>query len=87
MDTVANGNVVVVLGEMVAVLWAQKKYEAPIRLKGFVEWTCVDKLLLSLLCLSSQCISRGGGTCHYAETLSAQHSHVVSEFEGLRNPA
>ena len=33
MDTVANGNVVVVLGEMVAVLWAQQKYDAAIRLE------------------------------------------------------
>ena len=47
MDTVANGNAVVVLGEMVAVLWAQKKYEAAIRLEDL--WN--ELALTSSFCL------------------------------------
>jgi hypothetical protein len=83
--TVAKRSEVVVFGEMVAVLWAQKKYEAAIRLEEL--W---NKLALTcsfyLYCAYPANVFRDGLTLvPYAE-ICAQHSHVVSAFEAFAVP-
>jgi DcmR-like sensory protein len=84
--TVAKGSGVVVFGEMVAVLWAQKKYEAAIRLEEL--WN--ELALTSSFCLCcaypANAFRHGLTLGPYAE-ICAQHSRVVSAFEGLRSPA
>jgi CheY-like chemotaxis protein len=84
--SVAKGSGVVVFGEMVAVLWAQKKYDAAIRMEEL--W---NELALTnsfyLCCAYPASAFRDGLTLvPYAE-ICAQHSHVVSAFEGLCSPA
>jgi hypothetical protein len=79
---VAKRSEVVVFGEMVAVLWAQKKYEAAIRLEEL--W---NELALTcsfyLYCAYPANVFREGMTLvPYAE-ICAQHSHVVSVFEAF----
>jgi CheY-like chemotaxis protein len=83
--TVAKRNGVVVFGEMVAVLWAQQKYDAAIRLEEL--WN-----ELALTCSFSLCCAypanafRDGLTLiPYAE-ICAQHSSVVSSFEAFAVP-
>jgi len=84
--SVAKGGAVVVFGEMVAVLWAQEEYDAAIRLEEL--W---NELALTssfyLCCAYPASAFRDGLTfVPYAE-ICAQHSHVVSAFEGLCSPA
>ena len=86
MDTVTNGNVVVVLGEMVAVLWAQKKYEAAIRLEEL--WNELASTSSFYLCCAYPANAfRDDLTLFPYTEICAQHSQVVSAFEDLRNPA
>jgi DNA-binding NarL/FixJ family response regulator len=85
-STVAKGSGIVVFGEMVAVLWAQKKYEAAIRLEEL--W---NELALTssfyLYCAYPANAFRDGFTLVPCAEICAQHSHVVSVFEDLRSPA
>lgn len=82
----AKGSGVVVFGEMVAVLWAQKKYDAAIRLEEL--W---NELALTssfyLCCAYPASAFRDGLTLVPCAEICAQHSHLVSAFEGLRSPA
>jgi DNA-binding NarL/FixJ family response regulator len=84
--TVAKGAGVLVFGEMVAVLWAQKKYEAAIRLEEL--W---NELALTnsfyLCCAYPANAFRDGLTLVPYAKICAQHSQVVSGLEGLRSLA
>lgn len=84
--SVAKGSGVVVFGEMVAVLWAQKKYDAAIRLEEL--W---NELALTssfyLCCAYPASAFRDGLTLVPYAAICAQHSHLVSAFEGLCSPA
>ena len=85
-SSVAKGSGVVVFGEMVAVLWAQKKYEAAIRLEEL--W---NELALTssfyLYCAYPADAFRDGLTLIPYADICAQHSQVVSAFEDFRSPA
>ena len=80
--TVAKRSGVVVFGEMVAVLWAQQKYDAAIRLEEL--WN-----ELALTCSFSLCCAypanafRDGLTLVPYSEICAQHSKVVSSFEAV----
>jgi DNA-binding NarL/FixJ family response regulator len=79
---VANNKRVIVFGEMVAVLWAQKKYEAAIRLEELwneLALTCSFYLCCAYPASAFQERLIGGP---YAR-ICAQHSDVVSGFEAL----
>jgi len=84
--TVAKRGDVVVFGEMVAVLWAQKKYEAAIQLEEL--W---NELALTssfyLCCAYPANAFRDELTLFPYAEICAQHSQVVSAFEDLRSPA
>ena len=84
--SVVKGREVVVFGEMVAVLWAQKNYDAAIRLEKL--WNELGLTSSFYLCCAyPENIFRDGLTLvPYAE-ICAQHSHVVSAFGELRSPA
>ena len=74
-----KGRPVVVFGEMVAVLWARKKYDAAIRLEEL--WNELSRTCLFYLCCAYPA-SGFGGTMKgepYA-TICNQHSEVVSAF-------
>src|SRR5262249_54657851 len=77
--TVAKNRRVVVFGEMVAVLWARKQYEAAIRLEGL--W---NELALSssfyLCCAYPASGFRDALTDQFFGAICAQHSDVVSKF-------
>ena len=77
---------VVVFGEMVAELWAQKKHDAAIRLEEL--W---NELALTcsfyLCCAYPAKVFRNGSTLVPYTEICAQHSQVVSSFEGLCSPA
>ena len=77
--TVANGDRVVLFGEMVAVLWAQKKYEAAIRLEEL--WNELALTNSFYLCCAYPATLFGDALTlfPYAE-ICAQHSQVVSAF-------
>ena len=78
----ANNKRVIVFGEMVAVLWAQKKYEAAIRLEELwneLALTCSFYLCCAYPASAFQERLIGGP---YAR-ICAQHSDVVSGFEAL----
>jgi hypothetical protein len=70
---------VVVFGEMVAVLWAQKKYDAAIRLEEL--WNELSLACSFYLCCAYPA-SGFGGTLkgEPCATICAQHSEVVSAF-------
>jgi hypothetical protein len=48
---------VVVFGEMVAVLWAQKKIRCRYSARRAVERACSDSFVLSMLCVSCERVS------------------------------
>jgi CheY-like chemotaxis protein len=77
--TVAKRNGVVVFGEMVAVLWAQKKYEAAIRLEEL--WNELAATCSFYLCCTypANAFRDALTLVPYAE-ICAQHSQVVSAF-------
>jgi len=82
---VAKHSEVVVFGEMVAVLWAQKKYEAAIRLEELWNELAVT-CSFHLCCAYPANVFRDGLTLvPYAE-ICAEHSHVVSSFEAFAVP-
>ena len=84
--SVEKGSGVVVFGEMVAVLWAQKKYDAAIRLEElWNELGLTSSFYLS--CAYPANIFRDGLTLFPYAEICAQHSHVVSAFGDLRSPA
>jgi DNA-binding NarL/FixJ family response regulator len=78
--SVAKGNGVVVFGEMVAVLWAQQKYEAAIRLEEL--WNELAQNCSFYLCCAypAHAFPEASTPVPYAE-ICAQHSKVVSRFE------
>ena len=84
--TAAKPSDVVLFGEMVAVLWAQKKYDAAIRLEQL--W---NELALTssfyLCCAYPANAFRDDLTLFPYTEICAQHSQVVSAFEDLRSPA
>ncbi|HMK22592.1 MAG TPA: response regulator [Terriglobales bacterium] len=78
---VAKSRRVVVFGEMVAVLWAQKKFEAAIRLEQL--WNELAQTYCLYLCCAYP-----ASTLHDEQTggpfrICAQHSDVVSSFAGF----
>lgn len=75
----AKSRPVVVFGEMVAVLWAQKKYDAAIRLEEL--WNELSLTCSFYLCCAYPANGFGGTLKGepYA-TICAQHSEVVSAF-------
>lgn len=83
--SVAKGGGVVVFGEMVAVLWEQKKYEAAIRLEEL--WNELGLTSSFYLCCAYPANTfRDGMTLFHNAEICAQHSHVVSAFGDLRSP-
>lgn len=83
--SVAIGGGIVVFGEMVAVLWEQKKYEAAIRLEEL--WNELGLTSSFYLCCAYPAnIFRAGLTLFPYAEICAQHSHVVSAFGDLRSP-
>lgn len=77
--TAAKENGVVVFGEMVAVLWAQKKYEAAIRLEEL--WNELAQTCSFYLCCGYPAYAfRDGTTLFPCIEVCAQHSQVVSAF-------
>jgi DNA-binding NarL/FixJ family response regulator len=84
--TVAKGSGVVVFGEMVAVLWAQKKYEAAVRLEELWNELALTSSFYLCCAYPANTFRDGLTLVRYAE-ICAQHSHVVSAFEDLRSPA
>jgi DNA-binding NarL/FixJ family response regulator len=77
--SVAKGSGVVLFGEMVAVLWAQKKYDAAIRLEEL--WNELGLTSSFYLCCAYPAnIFRDGSTLFPYAEICAQHSHVVSAF-------
>ena len=84
--TAAKRSDVVLFGEMVAVLWAQKKYEAAIRLEEL--WNELASTSSFYLCCAYPANAfRDDLTLFPYTEICAQHSQVVSAFEDLRNPA
>ena len=84
--TVAKGSGVVVFGEMVAVLWAQKKYEAAIRLGELWNELALTSSFYLCCAYPANAFRDGLSLVPYAE-ICAQHCHVVSAFGDLRSPA
>jgi hypothetical protein len=89
--TVAKVSGVVVFGEMAAVLWAQKNYEAALRLEELLD-ELAQTSSFCLCCAYPGCAYpanafRGGLILFPYAEICAQHSHVVSVFEGLRRTA
>lgn len=84
-STATKRDGVIAFGEMVAVLWAQKRYEAAIRLEELwneLALTCS----FDLCCAYPANIFRDGvSLIPYAE-ICAQHSEVVSAFADVHNP-
>jgi len=82
----ATGKGVLLFGEMVAVLWEQKRYDAAIRLEEL--W---NELALTssfdLCCAYPAQAFRGESPVAGYASICAQHSHVVSAFEEFRSPA
>ena len=84
--TVAKGSGVVVFGEMVAVLWAQKKYEAAIRLEELWNELALTSSFYLCCAYPGNAFRDSLTPVSYTE-ICAQHSHVVSVFGHLRSPA
>lgn len=85
-NSVAKGSGIVVFGEMVAVLWAEKKYDAAIRLEEL--WNELGLTSSFYLCCAYPAnIFRDGLTLFPYADICAQHSHVVSAFGDLLSPA
>jgi DNA-binding NarL/FixJ family response regulator len=83
--TVAKRSEVVVFGEMVAVLWAQKKYEAAIRLEELWNELALTSSFYLCCAYPANAFRDGLTLVPYAE-ICAQHSHVVSAFETFAVP-
>jgi hypothetical protein len=78
--TVAKRSGVVVFGEMVAVLWAQQKYDAAIRLEEL--WNELALTCSFYLCCAYPANAfRDGLTLVLYAEICGQHSNVVSAFE------
>lgn len=84
--TLAKGSGVVVFGEMVAVLWAHKRYEAAIRLEELWNELALTSAFYLCCAYPANAFQDGLTLFPYAE-ICAQHSHVVSAFADLRSPA
>jgi len=85
-SNVARGSRVLVFGEMVAVLWAQKKYEAAIRLEQWWNELALTSSFYLCCAYPVRTFREGLTVGHYAE-ICAQHSHVVSGFQDFRSTA
>ena len=83
--TVAKRSEVVVFGEMVAVLWAQKKYEAAIRLEELWNELALTCSFYNYCAYPANVFRDALTLVPYAE-ICAQHSHVVSAFEAFAVP-
>jgi DNA-binding NarL/FixJ family response regulator len=83
--TMAKRSGVVVFGEMVAVLWAQKKYDAAIRMEEL--WNELALTCSFYLCCAypANAFREGSTLIPYAE-ICAQHSNVLSAFEAVAVP-
>lgn len=82
--SVAKGGEIVVFGEMVAVLWAQRKYDAAIRLEEL--WNELGLTSPFYLCCAYPANAfRDGMTLVPCYEICAQHSDVVSSFWNLRS--
>ena len=85
-SNLATGRGVLVFGEMVAVLWAQKKYEAAIRLEELWNELALTSSFNLCCAYPAKAFRDGLAATGYAG-ICAQHSNVVSAFEDFRNPA
>jgi len=83
---VAKRGGVVVFGEMVAVLWAQQKYEAALRLEKLWNDLSTTSSFHLHCAYPANVFQEGLSVVPYAE-ICAQHSHVVSAFGSVRSPA
>jgi CheY-like chemotaxis protein len=73
---VAKNKRVVVIGEMVAVLWAQKRHDAAIRLEEL--WNELAQTCSFYLCCAYPLGAFREKACVHYATICAQHSEVVS---------
>lgn len=82
--TAATNCETVVFGEMAPMLWAQKQYDAAIRLEAL--WNEVAPADFSIYCAyPMQTPGDGQTVLHYAE-ICAQHSHVVPALADVGRP-
>ena len=84
-SNLATGSRVLVFGEMVAVLWAQKKYEDAIRLEELWNELALTSSFYLCCAYPANAFRDGLAATGYAD-ICARHSDVVSAFEDFRDP-
>jgi hypothetical protein len=78
ISSVNTTNRVVLFGEMVAVLWAQKKYDAAIQLEQL--WNELTRMHPFYLCCAYPAQEFGENSVAYRAAICAEHTCEVSAF-------